>query len=219
MKWSFMFVVLLLVCGNTHAAGRSNRLTSLFLQDKVERLASLFVGKHGSLNGGKFSQKLFAMAGVAILFCSSIACDMSRRVLLDSLEAREAERNGQQIQLVVDGVSYEGLARITFDDRLQVEITEDDGIPLEQIEGYRIPDHQDIGATVYLHGTRNDVIYRRYGDVEEVYDSGYYKIEVHTEGYLWQDTGIAVAARYLNEPEYVITHKFASLENGGFIFE
>ena len=126
--------------------------------------------------------------------------------------------SGEQVQFLIGGNLYPGHLDVDAHERLLIDIVADDntadggdyyGDLLEAVRGYRVTGHQDVGLEIYLLGNRDDIAFR-YGTIEEVYDNGYHKIGIYSETYHNGET------IHLFKPDYLIIHKAALLQDGGF---
>ena len=128
-------------------------------------------------------------------------------------------KSGDYVQFLINGKLYDGYLGVDDNNRIRADISIDTELSmgddtrtdklLKRIEGYLVPDHQDVGLEVYLLGDRDDVEFR-HGVVEEVYDNGYQKIGVHSESSHSGDT------IHFFKPEYLIIHKATLMKDGGF---
>lgn len=177
----------------------------------------------GTTIAEKASRFVVGAGFVGLTFCGAISlngCDRGEQILIDVVDVEDiynqGGRDSQYITFIINGVSYEGYWEETHDDQLLVELDNGDTriVLLEQIDGFLVPNHQDIGALVYLRGELNgEEIYRR-GEVIDVYDNGYYSIEVTYEEYANDGERIT-----LFRPYTVLVHQALLLADGGFTFE
>ena len=213
MRFLLVVALAFFIVGPVSATPTNGRIATL-LQKVLPAKSANIVGK----KAGKF----VASAGlIGLALCGTITgCDRGEQLLVDVIDVEDADtihgRDSQYISFVVSGVSYEGYWEETQADQLLVEV--DDGsvriVLLEQVDGFLVPDHQDIGALVYLLGEVNgEEVYRR-GEVIEVYDNGYYSIEVSYEEYV--NDGEVIN---LFRPYTMLVHEAVLLEDGGFAFE
>ena len=211
----FLLVVTLTFAGvgQASAVPANGRLSSLLQKVLPSKTAGTI---------GKKAGKFIAGAGViGLALCGTITgCDRGERILIDVVDVEDVDsidgRDSQYVSFIAGGVRYEGYWEETQTNQLLVELDNGDVriVLLEQVDGFLVPNHQDVGALVYLLGEANgEEIYRR-GEVIDVYDNGYYSIEVSYEEYV--DDGELIT---LFRPYVVLVHEAILVEDGGFAFE
>ena len=160
-----------------------------------------------------------ATAAATLIACSSlmmIGCDQGTR-LLEVTETEYVdpvdENAGQYVTFYIDNTLYEGYWELTPDGQLLIEI--DDGydklVLLEHMTGQVINNHHDIGAEVRVYGLRNGHEVDKYGEVVEVYDNGFYIIEIDEIVYVHNNQTVYTT-------EILLVNKAVLLEDGGFEF-
>ena len=109
--------------------------------------------------------------------------------------------------------STKATGELTPDGQLLIEI--DDGydklVLLEHMTGQVINNHHDIGAEVRVYGLRNGHEVDKYGEVVEVYDNGFYIIEIDEIVYVHNNQTVYTT-------EILLVNKAVLLEDGGFEF-
>ena len=211
----FILVIALTLTGAVQAVAvpTNSRITTLLQKVLPTNSANIVAKKAG---------KFVASAGlVGLALCGTITgCDRGEQILVDVIDVENIGtsdgRDSQYVSFVAGGIRYEGYWEETQSDQLLVEL--DDGgvriVLLEQVDGFLVPNHQDLGALVYLIGEVNgEEVYRR-GEVIDVYDNGYYSIEVSYEEYV--NDGELIN---LLRPYTMLVHEAVLLEDGGFAFE
>ena len=151
----------------------------------------------------KLPQKALALGTAAIILCTGmIGCNQHRTILdVTDTEYRDPadEAAGQYVTFYIDNVKYEGYWEVTLEGILLIEV--DDGygkiVLLEHLTGTAIPDHSDIGADVVFYGERNGHDVDKYGTIIEVYDNGFYVIDVYEIVYINSGQKIAADERAL----------------------
>ena len=160
-----------------------------------------------------------AIAAATLIACSSlmmIGCDQGTR-LLEVTETEYVdpvdENAGQYVTFYIDNTLYEGYWELTPDGQLLIEI--DDGydklVLLEHMTGQVINNHHDIGDEVRVYGLRNGHEVDKYGEVVEVYDNGFYIIEIDKIVYVHNKQTVYTT-------EILLVNKAVLLEDGGFEF-
>ncbi len=160
-----------------------------------------------------------ATAAATLIACSSlmmIGCDQGTRLLevTDTEYVDPIDENaGQYVTFYIDDILYEGYWELTPDGQLLIEI--DDGydklVLLEHMTGQVINNHHDIGAEVRVYGLRNGHEVDKYGEVVEVYDNGFYIIEIDKIVYVHNNQTVYTT-------EILLVNKAVLLEDGGFEF-
>ena len=168
----------------------------------------------------KLPQKVFTIGAAGVILCSSLTmtgCDQ-QKAILDIINTEYVdpsdEAAGQHVTFYIDNQLYEGYWEITLDGQLLIEI--DDGygkiVLLEHMTGTVIPDHTDLGAEVLVQSQLNRHDVDKYGEVVEVYDNGFYVIEIYEIVYVQ-------SGQSLTDVEETILVNVAVLpEDGGFKF-
>ena len=124
------------------------------------------------------------------------------------------EAAGQYVTFYIDNQLFEGYWEITLDGQLLIEI--DDGygktLLLEHMTGRRIRNHSDIGVEVVVQSQRNGRDVDKYGTVLEVYDNGFYVIDIYEIIYIHNGQPV----RNINER--LLINKSILPEDGGIEF-
>ena len=168
----------------------------------------------------KLPQKVLAIGAAGVVLCSSLtmtSCDQ-QKAILDIINTEYADPKddaaGQYVTFYIDNQLYEGYWEITIDGQLLIEI--DDGygkiVLLEHMTGTVIPDHPDLGAGVLVHGQLNRHDVDKYGEVLEVYDNGFYVIEIYEIVYVHGGQSL------MNVEETILVNIAVLPEDGGFKF-
>ena len=204
-----MSLQILLVGIDTAAAQRGGGLLTRLQQGAKGMLAQL-------------PQQILAIGAAGVIACGSatlVGCEQGRQIVLDFTDTEDADpldpAAGQYVTFYIGNVLHEGYWEVTPDGLLLIEV--DDGfgklVFIEHQPGYAIPDHPDIGAEVYMFGTVGNQQVERYGFVREVYDSGFYIIDIDQIFYV--NTGVTTE---LYPVQTVLAHASVLLEDGGFAF-
>ncbi len=168
----------------------------------------------------KIPPQAAAIAAAGLVLCSSLAMTgcAERRSILDITDTEYVDPGdnaaGQYVTFYIDNQRYEGYWELTYDSQLLIEI--DDGygktVLLEHMTGRVIPDHPDLDAEVLVYGERNGHDVDKYGEVKEVYDNGFYIIEIDEIVYV--NSGQSVR----NVRETLLINVAVLPEDGGFSF-
>ena len=213
MRFLLLVTLTLAGAGQAVATPTNGRLASLLHKMLPTKSASMISKKAGNLVAGA------GLIGLAL--CGTITgCDRGEQILIDVVDVEEVDnidgRDSQYVSFIIGNTRYEGYWEDTQTDQLLVEL--DTGgvriVLLEQVDGFLVPNHQDVGALVYLIGEANGEEIYRYGEVVDVYDNGYYSIEVSYEEYV--DNGERIN---LFRPYTMLVHQAVLLDDGGFAFE
>lgn len=206
----------------TLAFAGAGQVVAVPANGRVAKLLQKMLPAESASMISKKAGKLVAGAGlVGLALCGTITgCDRGEQILIDVVDVEEVDnvdgRDSQYVSFIIGNTRYEGYWEDTQTDQLLVEL--DTGgvriVLLEQVDGFLVPNHHDIGALVYLIGEANGEEIYRYGEVVDVYDNGYYSIEISYEEYV--DNGERIN---LFRPYTMLVHQAVLLDDGGFAFE
>ena len=219
MRHLFFAMFLTQVLAMMSASAAPTKLQALRTTAKSMLLPSKNVGAWLSILPQKALKVSTAAVAAALIACGSLTmtgCEEGQallRVVDTEYSDRSDELAGQYVTFYIEGDLYEGYWEITLDGLLLIEI--DDGygkiVLLEHMTGQAILNHPDIGAEVVIYDIRNGHEVDKYGEVVEVYDNGFYIIEINEIAYVHNNHSI-----FVNET--VLANSAVLPEDGGFEF-
>ena len=214
---AFLTHMLLLTSPNA-GIGFANKLQGL--RNAGVGFANKLQGLREAIRGLKSNKAVITTVGIiaaGAILCSSSGCEQGR-FDLDVIETEYVDPNdeaaGQEVTFYIDNQLYEGYWEVTLDGQLLIEI--DDGygkiVLLEHMTGRLIPNHPDIGVEVVIQGQRNGKDVDKYGTVLEVYDNGFYVIDIYEIIYI--NSGQSVR----NSNQRLLINQSVLPEDGGIQF-